>query len=379
MGMMINEQAAAIDAYFVSLETKEAYVHELFGFDKPLRGFTNPILIAAQPHPWTPVIDKGYNFSKSQIRRILLSMANGETISLFGDKGTGKSSMVQQIMARLNRPLLCINGGPGVDETDLMGGKSIHEGNVKDMDGILSYAVRWGIPILLDEFSSLRPGIMLALNDILQGDRVITLKHHGLDPLVNPLDMANKSGTMTILRHPSFALFLTDNTGGKIQKDSRFVGTNTHNASSRERITSFKVNFMAPEQESLALMNALKERFDEEEGDQIPPQELLDGMVELAFHFRVAFEQGECFDNISFRGLKSWATKTVLYGDLHEAFIDGIYSKLESTDQELAEKLFELTFGEELIMTEEYSVSAADQLDAFKKSRAEAVNNAANG
>jgi MoxR-like ATPase len=373
MNMMVNEQAQAIDAYYVALQTKEAYVHELFGFDSPVKGFEEPITIAAHPHPWSPKIDTGYIFNKSLIRRLLLSMARGESIMLFGDKGTGKSSLVQQIMARLNRPLLCINGGPGLDENDLLGGKTIHDGDVKAVDGALSYAVRWGVPVLLDELCTLRPGVLVSINDILQGDRVITLKHHGLDPLVNPLDLANKAGTMTILRHPSFALFATDNTGGKTQKDSRFNGVNTQNAAPRERFTYFKVNFMSPELEAKALMNIVKAEFEEGEEHLVPAQELLDGMVELAFRFRVAFEGGESFDNISFRGLKRWALKLVSYNDLHEAFIDGVYSNLESDDQQLAENLFDATFGEELRLTEEYSVSAADQLDAFQKSRALAL------
>ena len=183
----------------------------------------------------------------------------------------------------------------------------------------------------------------------------------------------DRSGTMTILRHPSFNLFATDNTGGKTQKDSRFNGVNTQNAAPRERFTYFKVNFMSPELEAKALMNIVKAEFDEDEEEMVPAQELLDGMVELAFRVRVAFEMGESFDNISFRGLKRWALKLVSYNDLHEAFIDGVYSNLESDDQQLVEKLFEETFGEVLRLTEEYSVSAADQLDAFQKSRAEAL------
>lgn len=220
----------------------------------------------------------------------------------------------------------------------------------------------------------MRPGVLVAINDILQGDRVITLKHHGLDPKVDPMNLANKAGSLTILRHPSFKLFATDNTGGKTQKDAKFQGVNTQNSAVRSRFTTFKVGFMSPDEEVLALSNILKQEFD---GEESVDGDLLAGMVELAFHFRVAYEQGESFDNISFRELRRWAIKLVDYGDISEAFIDGVYSNMESTDQQLAEELYEKTFGEVLNMTEEYSVSAADQLDAFQKRRAEAVANAA--
>ncbi|KZN20785.1 MULTISPECIES: AAA family ATPase [Pseudomonas] len=371
---VVNEQAEAIHAYMNNVVTKEVYVHELFGFDAPLRGFEDPIEIATEPHPWTPAVDEAYVFNKSLVRRILLSMANDESIMLFGDKGTGKTSLVKQIMAKLNRPLLSINGGPALDEVDLLGCKTIENGDVKSMDGVLSYAYRWGIPVLIDELCTMRPGVLVAINDILQGDRFITLKHHGLDPKVDPKLLANKAGSLTILRHPSFKLFATDNTGGKTQKDAKFQGVNTQNSAVRSRFTTFKVGFMSPDEEVLALSKILKQEFDEEE---IVDPDLLAGMVELAFHFRVAYEQGESFDNISFRELRRWAIKLVDYRDLSESFIDGVYSNMEATDQQLAEELYEKTFGEVLNMTEEYSVSAADQLDAFQKRRAEAVANAA--
>jgi MoxR-like ATPase len=371
---VVNEQAEAIQAYMNNVKTKLVFVHELFEFDAPLRGFEEPIEIATEPHPWTPAVDEAYVFNKSLVRRILLSMANDESIMLFGDKGTGKTSLIKQIMAKLNRPLLSINGGPALDEVDLLGCKTIENGDVKSMDGVLSYAYRWGIPVLIDELCTMRPGVLVAINDILQGDRFITLKHHGLDPKVDPKLLANKAGSLTILRHPSFKLFATDNTGGKTQKDAKFQGVNTQNSAVRSRFTTFKVGFMSPDEEVLALSKILKQEFDEEE---IVDPDLLAGMVELAFHFRVAYEQGESFDNISFRELRRWAIKLVDYSDLSESFIDGVYSNMEATDQQLAEELFEKTFGEVLNMTEEYSVSAADQLDAFQKRRAEAVANAA--
>ena len=78
-----------------------------------------------------------------------------------------------------------------------------------------------------------------------------------------------------------------------------------------------------------------------------------------------AVEQGEAFDNLSFRELKRWAKKTALYGDINEAFVDAIYTNLEAGDQILAEALFETVFSTELELTDEYSTSAGDMLDKF--------------
>lgn len=342
--------------YMAATDFKEVYIHELFGFDEPLKGFENLTMIPSEAHPLTPTLDPDYVFNPSLVRRALLSMAARESIMLVGDKGTGKSSFVQQLMARLNRPLLTINAGPGVDESYLLGCKTIEDGSVKNVDGMLSYAVRHGIPVLIDELCTLRPGVLVSINDILQGDDLITLKHHGIDPSVDPRSILDMDGTMSIVRHPAFRLFATDNTGGKSQKDGRFAGVNTQNSAVRSRFTSFKVTFMAPDQEVLALGKASDSQLGED---------TIKSMIELGFRFRAAFEQGEAFDNLSFRELKRWAKKTALYGDINEAFVDAIYTNLEAGDQILAETLFETVFGTELELTDEYSTSAGDMLDAF--------------
>ncbi|MAG65007.1 MAG: hypothetical protein CMK74_03930 [Pseudomonadales bacterium] len=342
--------------YMENTDFQEVYIHELFGFDKPLKGFEEPTMIPAEAHPLTPTLDPDYVFNPGLVRRALLSMAARESIMLVGDKGTGKSSFVQQLMARLNRPLLTINAGPGVDESYLLGCKTIEDGSVKNVDGMLSYALRHGIPVLIDELCTLRPGVLVSINDILQGDDLITLKHHGIDPSVDPRSILDMDGTMSIVRHPAFRLFATDNTGGKSQKDGRFAGVNTQNSAVRSRFTSFKVTFMAPDKEVLALKKVM--------GNQLS-EDTIKSVVELGFRFRAAFEQGEAFDNLSFRELKRWAKKTALYGDINEAFVDAIYTNLEAGDQILAEALFETVFSTELELTDEYSTSAGDMLDKF--------------
>lgn len=363
-----NVQVAAIEQYMANLQTKEVWVHELFGFDTPVKGFDKePIAIPTEAHPLSPEIDKGYVFSKSQVRRFLLSMEARESIMLVGDKGTGKSSFIQQVMARMNLPLLAINGGPSLDEVDLLGCKTIKDVNVAYVDGILSYAFRKGVPVLIDELCTLKPGVLVAINDILQGDRVVTLKHHGIDPTLDPRELQNIEGSMSIVRHPFFRLFATDNTGGKAARDARFSGVHTQNSAVRSRFTSFKVVFMRPEDEVKALWNAVNEGYSEEE--QVD-RKLLELMVEFAFRFRAAFEQGESFDNISFRELKRWAKKYASYGDLDEAFVDALYTNLEDTDQQLAEELFTETFGRDLRLTEEFQISASSMLDEFVQQKA---------
>jgi cobaltochelatase CobS len=350
-------QAGMINNYMAQ-EFEMVTVHELFGLSQPLKGLEAPIPVAKNRHPLAPKIQDGYVFNENLLRRTMLSMLTRDSIMLVGDKGTGKSSFVQQLNAHLNRPLLTITAGPGVDESYLLGCKTIEDGQVKAVDGVLSYAYRHGLTCLIDEICTLRPGVLVSVNDILQGDEVVTLKHHGINPELDPRTLLGMGNGMTLVRHPAFRLFASDNTGGKQQKDGRFSGVNTHNSAVRSRFTSMKVGFMPVDKEILALANSLKGRVVDVTHIQM--------MVEFAVRFRTAFEQGEAFDNISFRELLRWARKMEIYGCIHESFQDAVYGNLEMSDQVLATNLFEETFGQELILDDSYSMSCADQLDAIK-------------
>lgn len=349
-------QQGMIEAYMAQ-EFDMVPAHELFGFSQPLKGLEHPLPVPKVRHPLAPKIQDGYGFNESLLRRTLLSMSSRDSIMYVGDKGTGKSSFVQQICAVLNRPLLAITAGPGVDESYLLGCKTIEEGNVLAADGVLSYAYRHGLTCLIDEMCTLRPGVLVSLNDILQGDEVVTLKHHGINPKLDPRELVGLDNGATLVRHPAFRLFATDNTGGKQQKDARFGGTNTQNSAVRSRFTSMKVGFMPADKEMMALSNSL--------GGAVGDLEIA-SMVEFAFRFRTAFQQGEAHDNISFRELLRWANKLATYGCIHESFQDAIFGNLEVSDQVLAGSLFEETFGQELLLDESYTMSCATQLDAAK-------------
>lgn len=339
--------------------------HELFGFTEELRG-VGQLPIFTGDHPLVPKRNDAHKFNKSLVRRILLSMKGGDTSYLLvGDKGTGKSSLVTQLHNRLNKPMINITGSTGVDDTHLLGCKTIKDGDVKEVDGVLSYAYRHGLTCLIDEICTLRAGVLVGVNDILQGDGVINLKHHGIDPTLDPRALLNVDGGMTIVKHPLFRLFATDNTGGKQQRDARFSGVNSQNAAVRSRMTSFKVGFMTPEEEMKALKGAADAYAVQKKLTTPMDDMFIRQLVEFAFRFRKAFAMEEACDNISFREIQRWAYKWMMYGDADESFVDAIYTNLEETDQVLALELFESTFGRDLVLPEEHAFSISEVADAF--------------
>lgn len=369
-------QAAHIEAVR-SRPVEKVSAQELFGLDKPLPAMLATLPVPVDKHPLVPQVQSDFVFSESLVRRTLLSMATGDSCLYVGDKGTGKSSFVAQMHARLNKPLIGITCSNGVDDSYLLGCKTIQDGDVKSVDGVLSYAYRHGLSCLMDEICTLRPGVLVGINDILQGDELVTLKHHGIDPNLDPKELLSVQGGMNIVRHPNFRLFATDNTGGKQSRDPRYVGLNTQNAAVRSRFTSFKVPFMTPEQEMKALKGAAGSFAQKRRLKDTVSDFDIQTMVEFGFRFRKAFAMAETNDNISFRELKRWAIKSMMYGDLDESFIDAIYTNLDADDQIQAEMQFEATFGRKLQLTDEYAISVTTQADAFIKANvaaAKAVN-----
>lgn len=355
---------------------KSIYVHKAFGFNDPIPGFEQMMQIDEVPSPYVPAVNPDYVFEPDMVARVLRSYAASENMMFNGEKGTGKSSFVQQFCARLNIPLMTITGGPGLDETYLMGSKTIENGSVKAVDGVLSYCLRHGIAVLIDEIAAIKPSVLVSINDVLNGDQVITLKHHGLDPTVNPDDLAKVEGNMTIKRNPRFRLFATDNTGGKMSRDPRYAGVHTQNSAVRSRFTCFKMSFMKPALELKALLGSTK---------GILPVFVGRSMVELAIRIRASFEIGEMTDTVSFRELQRWARKSLVYAkfdanqlvdgkpkmipDCAKAFVDAIYTGMEESDQEVSANFYELVFGTELDLPNEYKATASkflEQLDAGK-------------
>jgi len=355
-----------------SQKVETVMAHELFGFNEELKG-VGMLPIFVGDHPLVPKANEAHVFNKSLVRRILLSMKGGDTsYMLVGDKGTGKTSLITQLHNRLNKPMINITGSTGVDDTHLLGCKTIKNGDVQEVDGVLSYAYRHGLTCNIDEICTLRPGVLVGINDILQGDSVINLKHHGIDPNLNPRELLNVDGGMTIVKHPMFRLFATDNTGGKQQRDARFSGVNAQNSAVRSRFTSFKVGFMTPEEEMKALKGvadayAVKRKVTKM--DDLFIQQL----VEFAFRFRKAFAMEEACDNISFREIQRWAYKWMMYSDADDSFVDAIFTNLEETDRVLAIELFKSTFGRDLILPEEHAYSVCDVADKFIQNNVDAA------
>jgi MoxR-like ATPase len=334
---------------------------ELFRLDEPLKGM-EMIPVPKQRHHLSPE-PTNHVFEPNLLRRMLIAKQDKDPIMLFGDKGCGKSSDVVEICAALSQPLLAITCTAGVLDEHLFGRLDFDGEKVTSVDGIVTYGIRKGYNILMDEIGALRPAVAIGMNDVCEKGDLITLKHMGFNPDVPPEQLI---GRQVLVRHRSSQIWGTDNNGGKMVRNPRFVGVSTMNDALRSRFTYFKKNYLPKELEMKILVETAKNHRNASQMNE----KALDCMVDFANRMRACQEKGECIGGFSTRELKRWVNKYLSYGDIDEALCDASYAGMEETDQALTKHLFEETFTRSFVLTPELSYSAASQFGSGRVSNA---------
>ena len=119
-----------------------------------------------------PEKDPNYFFDKQTTLAILIGFIHNKHVLLQGYHGTGKSTHVEQVAARLNWPLVRVNLDGHISRIDLIGRDSI---TLKDglqvtefQEGILPWAVQRPCALLFDEYDAARPDVMFVLQRVLE-------------------------------------------------------------------------------------------------------------------------------------------------------------------------------------------------------------------
>ena len=208
-----------------------------------------------------------------------------------GPTGNGKSTSVEQICANTNKPLIRVNLNTMTDEDQLIGSKTLVDGNVEIVEGPIVIAMRYGIPLLLDEIDAGGANTLLCLQPILEGKPFyFKLKNEMIVPA------------------PGFNIFATANTKGKGSDDGRYIGTNVLNEAFLER---FAVTFNQPyptEKVELQIVKNLFVHFGLADQKKTINQsksldDFADNLVKWASVVRKTFDDGGCDENITTRRL----------------------------------------------------------------------------
>jgi MoxR-like ATPase len=243
-----------------------------------------------------------------------------------GPTGNGKSTMVEQVCAKNKRDLIRINLNTMSDEEQLIGSKTLEDGNVTVVEGPVLIAMRTGSVLLLDEIDAGAANTLLCLQPILEGKPYyFKLKNEVITPA---------SG---------FNIIATANTKGKGSDDGRYIGTNVLNEAFLER---FAVTF---EQEYPTRANELKIINNLMETHGCVDKEFAELLVKWAESIRRTFDDGGLDETITTRRLVHVIKAFSIFKDqakaielccnrfdeqTKESFID-LFSKLQSGEEEV--------------------------------------------
>lgn len=309
-------------------------VREVFGVDTDMQ-----VKAFAEKSDRVPQIDPTYKFDPDTTLAILAGFAYNRRVMIQGYHGTGKSTHIEQVAARLNWPAVRVNLDSHISRIDLIGKDAILLRDGKQVtefkEGILPWALRNPVAIVFDEYDAGRADVMFVIQRVLEHDGKLTL-----------LDQNE-----VITPHPYFRMFATANTVGLGDTTGLYHGTQQINQAQMDRWSLVAtLNYLAPEAE-VEIVCAKNPTYDSPEG-----RKTLRQMVTLADLTRRAFMRGDLSTVMSPRTVLNWAENTKIFGSVGYAFRLTFLNKCDELERETVAEFYQRCFDEEL---PESAVSAA--------------------
>ena len=304
----------------------EVSVRDTFGIDIDMK-----VPAYSTGSDLVPEHDADYLFDPSTTLAILAGFATDRRVLVSGFHGTGKSTHIEQVAARLNWPCLRINLDSHVSRIDLIGKDAIVLEDGKQVtefqDGILPWAYQRNVALVFDEYDAGRPDVMFVIQRVLESAGRLTL-----------LDQSR-----VITPHPNFRLFATANTVGLGDTTGLYHGTQQINQAQMDRWSITTVlNYLEHDKET-AIVLAKNPEFDTEEG-----RETVARMVTLADLTRSAFSNGDLSTVMSPRTVITWAQNTLFFNNQAMAFELTFLNKCDPVERELLEELYQRVFDRDL-------------------------------
>jgi cobaltochelatase CobS len=301
-------------------------VREVFGIDSNL---AVPAYSKVTEH--VPDVDPDYLFDRDTTLAILAGFAHNRRVMISGYHGTGKSTHIEQVAARLNWPCVRVNLDSHISRIDLVGKDAIvvREGMqiTEFRDGILPWAYQNNIALVFDEYDAGRPDVMFVIQRVLESSGRLTL-----------LDQSR-----VIRPHPSFRLFATANTIGLGDTSGLYHGTQQINQAQMDRWSIVVALNYLPHDNEVGIVLAKAKHFDDERG-----REVVSKMVRVADLTRQAFIAGEISTVMSPRTVITWAENAEIFGDVGFAFRVTFLNKCDETERTKVAEFYQRCFGKDL-------------------------------
>ena len=280
---------------------------------------------------YVPDIDKTYKFDKDTTLAILSGFSFNKRVLVQGYHGTGKSTHIEQIAARLNWPCIRINLDSHVSRIDLIGKDSIVIKDGKQVtefkEGILPWSIQNPVALVFDEYDAGRPDVMFVIQRVLEAEGNFTL-----------LDK-NK----VIKQNKYFRLFATSNTVGLGDTTGLYHGTQQINQGQMDRwniVTT--LNYLALEKEMEIVLGKNKS-LDNNKG-----KERVANMIKVATLTRKGFMAGDISTVMSPRTVLHWAENSEIFKDVGYAFRVTFLNKCDDVEKNTIAEYYQRCFGEEL-------------------------------
>jgi cobaltochelatase CobS len=301
-------------------------VRQVFGIDADLE-----VPAYSQTEEHVPDLDPDYIFDRETTLAILAGFAKNRRVMITGYHGTGKSTHIEQVAARLNWPCVRINLDSHVSRIDLVGKDAIvlQEGKqvTEFRDGILPWALQNNIALVFDEYDAGRPDVMFVIQRVLEVSGRLTL-----------LDQRR-----VIRPHPAFRLFSTANTVGLGDTSGLYHGTQQINQGQMDRWSIVTTLNYLPHDVEVDIVASKATHYRNPEG-----RDIVNKMVRVADLTRNAFINGDLSTVMSPRTVITWAENADIFGDIGFAFRVTFLNKCDELERPLVAEFYQRSFGKEL-------------------------------
>lgn len=312
-------------------------VKETFGLDIDMQvpGFS-------ASSEYVPTLDPDYQFDHDTTLAILAGFAFNRRVMIQGYHGTGKSTHIEQIAAKLNWPCLRINLDSHISRIDLIGKDAIVLKDGKQVtefkEGLLPWALRNPVALVFDEYDAGRADVMFVIQRVLEVDGKLTL-----------LD-TNK----VIHPNPNFRLFATANTVGLGDTTGLYHGTQQINQGQMDRWSIVATLNYLPHDDEVGIIVAKQKSYNTPAGKKQVSQ-----MVRMADLTRKGFMAGDLSTVMSPRTVLTWSENARIFNDITLAFRLSFLNKCDEVERPVIAEYYQRVFGIDLPESPSFSAKAS--------------------
>ena len=301
-------------------------VKQTFGFESAMQ-----VGAFAKKSEYVPKIDSDYKFDKDTTLAILAGFSFNKRVLIQGYHGTGKSTHIEQVAARLNWPCVRVNLDSHVSRIDLIGKDAIVLKDGKQItefkEGILPWSIQNPVALVFDEYDAGRPDVMFVIQRVLESEGNFTL-----------LDK-NK----VLEQHDFFRIFATTNTVGLGDTTGLYHGTQQINQGQMDRWNIVSTLNYLPFEKELEIVLAKNKKLNNKDG-----KELLSNMIKVADLTRKGFINGDISTVMSPRTVLHWAENADIFKDHGYAFRITFLNKCDELEKKIISEYYQRCFGEDL-------------------------------